>query len=50
MGDWAEGFANVGGIGDVAVGGEKDCADAVCVASVSIVGIGGIHGARLNVR
>lgn len=34
--DRTEGLAYVGGVGDVAVGGEEDCAGSVCVCSVAV--------------
>lgn len=37
---WTEGFANVGGVGDVAVGGEENCADAIGVSGIAVVGVG----------
>lgn len=40
MGDGAEGFADVGGVGYVAVGGEEDGAQAGCVGGVADVGGG----------
>lgn len=43
--DGAEGFAHVGGVGYVAVGGEEDGAEAGCVGGVTDVGIGGFSGA-----
>lgn len=44
VGNGAEGFADVRGVRDVAVGGAKDCAEAVCVGGVTDVGIGGVGG------
>lgn len=38
--DGAEGLAYVGGVGDVAVGGEEDGADAVDVPGVAVGGVG----------
>ena len=35
--DWAEGFADVGGVGYIAMGGEEDCAEAGCVGCVAEV-------------
>ena len=35
--DGAEGFADVGGVGYVAMGGEEDCAEAGCVGSIAEV-------------
>ena len=35
VGDGAEGFADVGRVGDVAVGGEEDGTEAVCVGCVA---------------
>lgn len=40
MGDGAEGLADVGGVGYVAVGGEHDGADAGCVGGIAEGGIG----------
>lgn len=45
MCDGAEGLANVGGVGDVAMGGEEDGADALGVGSVAVWGVGGVDGA-----
>jgi len=45
VGDGAEGFADVGGVGNVAVGGEEDGAEASGVGGVADVGIGGGGGA-----
>ena len=44
MGDGPEGFADVGGIGYVAVGGEEDGAEAGGVGCVAEVGICGFFG------
>lgn len=47
MGDWAEGFAYVGGVGYVALGGEEGCADSLgvgCVAEVGFRGLGRAGG------
>lgn len=34
--DRTEGLAYVGGVGDVTVGGEEDCAGSVCVCGVAV--------------
>lgn len=44
VGDGAEGLANVGRVGDVAVGGEKDGAQTGGVGGVAEVGVGGSLG------
>ena len=41
VGDGAEGFADVGGVGNVAVGAEEDGAEAGGVGCVADVGVGG---------
>lgn len=41
MGDGPEGFADVGRVGDIAVGAEEDGADAGCVGGVAEVGVCG---------
>lgn len=43
--DGAEGLADVGGVGDVAVGGEEDGAEAGGVGGVADVAVGGGGGA-----
>ena len=45
VGDGAEGFADVGGVGYVAVGGEEDGAEARGVGCVAEVGVCGFFGA-----
>lgn len=45
MGDGAEGLADIGGVGDVAVSGEEDGAQAGGVGGVADVGVGGGGGA-----
>jgi hypothetical protein len=45
VGDGAEGLADLGAVGDVAVGGEEDGADAVEVGEVAVGGFGGSDGA-----
>lgn len=44
VGDGAEGLANVRGVGDVAVGGEKDGAQASGVGGVAEIGVCGFVG------
>lgn len=44
VGDRSEGFANVGGVGDVAMCAEKDGADTGCVGGIANVGVGGFVG------
>ena len=46
MGDGAEGFANVGGVGDIAMSGEKYGAQAIGVTGVPIGGFFGVDGAE----
>ena len=43
--DGAEGLADFRGVGDVAVGGEEEGADAVCVGGVAVRGFSGVYGA-----
>jgi hypothetical protein len=43
--DWAEGFAYVGCVGDIAMGGEEDGAESNGVSGVSVWSVGGIYGA-----
>lgn len=50
VGDGAEGLAYVGGVGDVAVGGEKDGAQASGVGGVAEVGVCGFVGSVGVVR
>jgi len=45
VGDGAEGLADVGGVGDVAVGGKEDGAQAGGVGGVADVAVGGGGGA-----
>lgn len=45
MCDGAERLAYVGGVGDVAVGGEEDGTNAVDVTGVAVVGVGRVDGA-----
>jgi hypothetical protein len=40
VGNWAKGLANVGCVGDVAVGGEEESAEAVCVSGVAVGCVG----------
>lgn len=41
--DWPEGLAYVRCVGDIAVGGEEEGADTVCVGRVSVGGIGAFY-------
>ena len=43
--DGAERLAYLGGVGDVAVRGEQECADARGVRGVAVGGFGGVYGA-----
>ena len=45
VGDRAEGLADVGGVGYVAVGAEEDGAEAGGIGGVAEVGVGGVGGA-----
>ena len=40
MRDWTKRFTNVGGIGDITLGGEKEGADAIGVGGVTVGGVG----------
>lgn len=44
MGDGTEGFANIGRVGYVALGAEKDGPEAACVGRVSEVRVSGFFG------
>lgn len=46
MGDGAEGLANVGGVGNIAMGGEKDRPQAIGVTGVPVGGFFGVDGAE----
>lgn len=50
MGDGAEGFTDVGGVGYVALGGEKGSADACCVGGVADVRVCGFWSSGQEVR
>lgn len=48
MGDGAKGFAYVGGVGDIAVGGEKNSAETVGVTGVAVGSFGRVYGAVIG--
>lgn len=46
VGDWPKRLADVGGVCDVAVGGEEDRAEAAGVCGVPDVGVCGVRGSE----
>ena len=45
MGDGAERFTHVGGVGDVSVGAEEYSTETGCVGGIADIGVGGFVGA-----